>query len=129
MSTDYFTERFTYPKPVKPQAVRDLDDLHRQFDRGLRAATGPTVVAGLATATRALLAEMEYAQALTDKERAEVEAYNRAVDAYNAQVDAYNARVKAWREQQQAKRQTAAVRAARCDKCYTLHGKGQVECW
>ena len=129
MSTDYFTERFTYPKPVKPQAVRDLDALHRQFNRGLRAANGPTVVAGLATATRALLAEMEYAQALTDAERAEVEEYNRQVTAYNRAVDAYNARVAAWRRDQQAKRETAALRAATCGKCFTVHGKGQTECW
>lgn len=126
MSTDYFTERFTYPKPVKPQAVRDLDALHRQFDRGMRIKDNLT---GLTVATRALLAEMEYAQALTDAERAEVEAYNRQVDEYNRQVDAYNARVKAWREAQQAKRETAALRKATCGKCFTVHGKGQTECW
>lgn len=122
-------ERFTHPKPIKPQIVRDLDAMHRNFNRGMRAATGATLVDGLLLATRALVGEMEMAQALTDAERAQVAAYNRQVDAYNAAVDAYNAKARKAREAAQAARQTAQVRAARCDKCFTVHGKGQTECW
>lgn len=122
-------ERFNYPKPIKPQIVRDLDALRGSFNRGLRAADSGHTVDGLLLATRALIGEMEIAQALTDAERAEVAAYNRQVDAYNAQVDAYNRRAREERERLAAARRTAAVRAARCDKCFTLHGAGQAECW
>lgn len=121
--------RFTHPKPTKPQIVRDLDAMRSTFNRGLRTADRGHVVDGLLLATRALLGEHEMAQALTAEEREQVRQYNRQVDAYNAAVDAYN---RARREEQAkaaAAKATAQVRAARCGKCFTVHGKGQTECW
>lgn len=119
-------EQFNYPKPIKPQIVRDLDALRRNFNRGMRA---PDAIDGLLLATRALLGEHEIAQAMTAEEREQVAAYNRQVDAYNAQVNEHNRREKARRAAQAAAKATAQVRADRCDKCFTVHGKGQTECW
>lgn len=120
---------FSHPKPTKPQIVRDLDAIHRTFNRGLRAADTGHVVDGLLLATRALLGQHELAQALTAEEREQVAAYNREVDAYNRKVDAYNADLRERRAKAQAARETAKVRSARCDRCFTLHSAGQMECW
>lgn len=122
----HFSERFTHPKPIKPQVVRDLDAMHRQFDRGMRIKDNLT---GLAVATRALLDEMEYKRELTPEEREQVAAYNRQVDVYNAAVAAYNGRVRAWRAERAAAKEAARVQAERCDRCFMIHGKGQTECW
>lgn len=127
-------ERFTHPKPIKPQVVRDLDAITAEARRDLRAGLADlgTGIAELAGITARMYAGT-LMQALTDEEREQVRQYNREVDAYNAAVDAYNRKVRAARTARrtaaQAARQTAAVRAARCGKCFTVHGKGQTECW
>lgn len=127
-------ERFTHPKPIKPQAVVDLELIRRAEASKLRAGLadlGPGL-ASLAGITASMYAG-SLMEALTEEEREQVRQYNREVDAYNAAVDEYNRKVRAARnarrDAQAAARRTAQVRVARCDKCFTVHGAGQVECW
>lgn len=116
--------RFTAVPPTKPQVLLDIEDLARDEAARLRRAGHR----GLAQLTARV-----YASALltlcTEAEKAEVADYNRRVRRYNDQVHAYRARVRAAQVERRVARERAAVQAARCDRCFTVHGSGQVECW
>lgn len=123
---------FTYPKPVKPPIVRAMDAIHKTFNEGMRISDRPgpnNTVDGLLIATRALIAEQEIARDISPQDKADLAEYNRQVTAYNAAVNAYNAELRREREEAAARAAAAKIRRDRCDKCFTLHGPGQVECW
>lgn len=123
---------FTYPRPNKPPIVLALDAIHRTFNEGMRISDkpGPTnTVDGLLIATRALISEQEITQRLTPEDKADLAAYNRQVTEYNNRVHLYRAQLRAYEEHVERERKQAAIRTARCDKCFTLHGPGQEECW
>lgn len=123
---------FTYPKPVKPPIVRAMDAIHKTFNEGMRISDRPgpnNTVDGLLIATRALIAEQEIARDISDEDRRDLAEYNRQVTLYNEQVKRYNAQLRLERDQQAAAYAQAELRKNRCDKCFTLHGPGQVECW
>lgn len=121
--------RFTYPKPVKPPIVRALDAVHRTFNEGMRISDGPDIVGGLLIATRALITEQEIARDISEEDRRDLAEYNRQVTIYNQKVKEHNAKIRKAQQEAEARRRTAEVRRARCDRCFTIHGPGQVECW
>lgn len=116
--------RFTAVPPTKPQVLLDIEDLARDEAARLRRAGHR----GLAQLTARV-----YASTLltlcTDTEKAEIAEYNRRVRRYNDEVYAYRARVRAAQTERRVARERAVVQAARCEHCFTVHGKGQVECW
>lgn len=119
-------ERFTYPKPIKPQIVRDLDAIRRETRQDLKAGL-PGAVADLAGFTAKVYVST-LLDALTEEEREEIREYNRQVTRYNAEVDRFNARQRAVRARQAQERQAranrreaTAVRSAACPRCTMTH--------
>jgi hypothetical protein len=64
-------------------------------------------------------------RAKTPAELADEARYDAEVAAYNAAVDAHNAPIKAAREAREAARERAAVYAATCERCFTVHPAGE----
>lgn len=116
-------ERFTYPKPVKPQIVRDLDAIKRETSADLRAGlrtSVPSAAPSLAGFTATVYVST-LLQALSEEEREEIRAYNRAVTRYNAEVDAFNARQRTARQASANRRAVATVRSQSCGRCFATH--------
>lgn len=112
-------------RPVRPQELRDLIDMHNASQRAVNGALRGTV---------AQVGDFSESFARFQKEAfdwaGEIDAwystpegiaYRASVRTWNEYVDSHNAAIKANRQARRNAREVSAVRSAACPRCFSTH--------
>lgn len=118
------TARVTRPiLPAQPTELRELIGMHNAAVKAMqREARGLRLVQNYAPAGLDSYADFAAARELLKEWHAspDGQAHRRAIDTYNAQAAAWNAQLKADKAARVASRETAKVRTARCNSCFSV---------